>query len=205
MIATLVALVIGLLVTSAKATFDQANDAISTAGAKMILLDRTLIRYGGPAEPIRKKLKHLVARNIERIWPNAGASPGLEPIENGQGLDELQQMLQSLNPPDDLHRTMRSQCLDICSELLQSRWLLVERSLTELPTPFLVILIIWLGVLFLAFGLLAPRNATTITCLSICALSMALALFLILEMNHPFEGLIQATPAPLRKALSMMK
>jgi hypothetical protein len=205
MIATLVALVIGLLVSSAKSSFDQANDGITQVGAKMILLDRTLRRFGQETTPIRLRMKATIEGAIERLWPSGRRSgEGIAAVEQGTGIDEVHEMIEHLAPLDDRHREMRGQALQACNDLMQSRWLMVEKAQTALPTPLLVILILWLTVLFTTLGLLAPRNLTTAFCLFVCAVSMAAAILLMMEMNHPFEGLIQASPAPLQKALSIV-
>jgi hypothetical protein len=205
MIATLVALVVGLLVSSAKASFDQAGAGITEIGAKIILLDRLLGRLGPDAAPIRARLRESVAAGIERIWPAApGPRGGLSEVEKATGLDDVQESIRRLAPRDEAGRSIQSQAFEICKVLAESRWLMIEQAQTEPPAAFLVMLIFWLAVLFTSLGLLAPGNATTYFCLTICALSMAGAILLILEMNHPLEGMIRVSPAPLRKALSVM-
>jgi hypothetical protein len=205
MIATLVALIIGLLVSSAKSSFDQANEGITQAGARVILLDRTLTRYGPEAAPIRGRMKESVQASVERLWPSGRVSKGgVAAIERGTGLDEVQDMIERLAPGDEVHRAIRTQALQTCNDLLQSRWLMIERAQSALPTPLLVMLIFWLTVLFTSLGLLAPRNMTTISSLFVCAVSMAGAILLLMEMSRPFEGSIQVSPAPLLKALSVV-
>jgi hypothetical protein len=206
MIATLVALVIGLLVSSAKSSFDQANTGITQAGAKVILLDSLLRRYGPDAEEIRGRLRQMIAAAIERIWPEAsGPAGGLDAVERGTGIEDIQEMIRQLAPKDETRRSIQSQAFDVCKEMLASRWLIVEQAQTPTPTVFVVMLVFWLAVLFTSLGLLAPGNATTYFCLSICAVSMAGAILLILEMNRPLEGMIRVSPAPLQKALSIIK
>jgi hypothetical protein len=205
MIATLVALVIGLLVSSSKSAFDQANEGIAQAGAKIILLDRTLKRYGPETTPIRGRMKEAVQTSIERLWPSGkGPKEGMSGVERNTGMEEVQGMIEQLTPNDPSHAIIRTQALQACNDLMQSRWLTIEKAQTALPTPLLVMLISWLIVLFTSLGLLAPRNATTATCLFVCAVSMAGAIFFLMEMNRPFEGLIEASPGPLRKALSLI-
>lgn len=203
MIATLVALVIGLLVTSATSAFDQANAGITHAGARIILLDRLLGRYGPDAAPIRARLRESVASGIGRIWPtDPGSRGGLSAVEGLHGLDDVQEMIRRLAPKDEVGRSIQTQAFDACKDLAESRWLMIEQAQETTPKAFLVMLIFWLAVLFTGLGLLAPGNATTRLCLTICAISMAGAILLILEMNRPMEGMIRASPAPLRKALS---
>jgi hypothetical protein len=205
MIATLVALVIGLLVSSSKTSFDQASSGVTQIGAKVILLDRALVRYGPETKAIRERMREQIATSIERLWPTGrGANPNLAAVEHGTGMDDVLEMIERLAPQDEARRAIRSHALQTCSELVNSRWLMIEQAQTTLPTVFLGILIFWLTVLFASLGLLAPRNVTTWSSLFVCAVSMAGAIYLILEMNRPLEGAVQISPAPLRKALSVM-
>jgi hypothetical protein len=205
MIATLVALVIGLLVSSSKSSFDQANEGLAQAGAKIIVLDRALKRYGPETAPIRGRMKGAVQTSIELLWPSGkGPKQGMTGVERNTGMEEVQDMIEQLTPNDEPHRIVRTQALQTCTDLMQSRWLTIEKAQSTLPTPLLVMLISWLTVLFTSLGLLAPRNATTATCLFVCAVSMAGAILLLIEMNHPFEGFIEASPGPLRNALSLI-
>ena len=96
---------------------------------------------------------------------------------------------------------MQSQALQLGNDLLQSRWLLIEENQNELPTPFLVVLLCWLTILYTTYGLFAPRNATVIIVLLVCAFSMSSAIYMIVEMSRPFEGIIKVSSAPLLKAL----
>lgn len=204
-IATLVALVIGLLVGSSKSSFDQASSGITQMGARVIMLDRALRRYGPETAPIRQRLSQGIADGIGHLWPSrAGARPDLAAIERSTTLEDVEGMIAGLEPPDEKRRAIRTNALSLGHDLLQSRWMMIEQAQAELPFAFLVILIFWLSVLLASFGLLAPRNATTACSLLICALSMAGAIYLILEMNRPLDGVIQVSPAPLRKAVAVI-
>src|SRR5262249_28268617 len=125
-------------------------------------------------------------------------------IEQSKGMDDVQTMIEELSPNDEAHRVIRTTALDLCNDLVRSRWLLIEKAQSTLPTPFLVILIFWLTVLFLSLGLLSPRNPTTLMCLFVCAVSMAGAIVLLIEMDQPFDGFIKASSAPLVKAVSLI-
>ncbi len=204
MIATLVALVIGLLVSSSKSTYDQASGGVTQIGAKLILLNRLLERYGPETKPIRERMREGIATTVEQLWPDEGATPGLAAIEKPTGMDDVNDLIVQLTPRDEAHRLLRTQAVTTCIELAHSRWLIVEQAQIKLPTAFLGMLIFWLTVLFASLGLLAPRNVTAWCCLFVCAVSMAGAIYLILEMNRPLEGAVQISPAPLRKALSVI-
>ena len=83
---------------------------------------------------------------------------------------------------------------------MQARWLVLTSAGTSVPLPFLVALLFWLTITFASFGLLAPRNATVLAVLAVCALSVSGAVFLILEMDGPFDGFLQISADPLRYA-----
>ena len=202
MIATLAALVLGLLVSSAKSSFDATNTAMVQNGAKIILLDRVLAAYGPEAKDAREQLRRAVAAGIEMFWPeekNVGS--GMTAFERANAGEIIQAKLRELTPTTDAQRKLQSQAEQISADMLQARWLLIEQAQSALPAPFLVVLLFWLTMLFLSFGLFAPRNVTVISVLLIGALSVSGAVFIILEMNHPLQGMIKVSSAPMRKAL----
>ena len=202
MIATLSALVLGLLVGSAKNTFDTAEAEMTQGSAKIILLDRLLADYGPETKAAREQLHRTVATQIEDLWPEekTGVS-GLAAFERTNGLEAVQMTLLKVMPTTDAQRQLFAAAQQICGDLRQTRWLLVEQSQSPIPIPFLVVLLFWLTVLHVSFGMLAPRNATVVAVLLICALSVSGAIFMILEMSHPLDGMIKVSSAPMRKAL----
>jgi len=201
-IATLSALVLGLLVGSAKSSFDATNTAIIQNGAKVILLDRVLAAYGPETKDVREQLRRAVAGGIEMFWPEEkAAGSGMAGFEKANAMEMVQAKLRELTPATDAQRQLQSQAEQISGEMVQARWLLIEQAQSVLPMAFLVVLLFWLTMLHLSFGLFAPRNATVITVLLISALSVSGAIFIILEMNHPLDGMIKVSSAPMRKAL----
>jgi Protein of unknown function (DUF4239) len=202
MIATLSALVLGLLVGSAKSSFDTTSTAITQGGAKIILLDRVLATYGPETKDAREQLRSAVVAGIEMFWPEEKTrGSGLAGFERASGMEMVQAKLRELTPATDAQRQLLSQAEQISNDMLQARWLLIEQAQSALPVPFLVVLLFWLTMLFLSFGLFAPRNATVIIVLLIGAMSVSGAIFIILEMNHPLRGMIKVSSAPMRKAL----
>ena len=202
MIATLSALVLGLLVGSAKNTFDTAEAEMTQGSAKIILLDRLLADYGPETKAAREQLHRTVATQIEDLWPEekTGVS-GLAAFERTNGLEAVQMTLLKVMPTTDAQRQLFAAAQQICGDLRQTRWLLVEQTQSPIPIPFLVVLLFWLTVLHVSFGMLAPRNSTVVAVLLICALSVSGAIFMILEMSHPLDGIIKVSSAPMRKAL----
>ena len=202
---TLIALIIGLLVTSAKSTYDETNSSITQGGAKIITLDYYLSQYGPEAKELRVLLRQSTAASIERIWPDEGAQGAVwAKMAAADETAGLYNKIRELSPQNDAQKYLQTQALQIADDMMQKRWMLIEQSQIDLPRMFLVVLTFWLTVLFVQFGLLAPRNRTALSAVFICALSMAGAIFLILELNHPLEGRIKISSAPMQKALSLI-
>jgi hypothetical protein len=194
LVSTLVALVLGLLVGSTKATYDAANDALLRTGAKFVTLDGHLRLYGPGASPLRERLHRTLASG--RVGAASGAGD----------LEALHEGIVRLDPGDDgARRAIREEALALSNDLLQARWLLVAQAGSALPTAFLVGLDAWLAVLFAGFGLLTPRKPAAIVALLVCAASIAGAVFLIVELNHPFQGLIRASADPFAGAPDLLR
>ena len=205
MIATLAALVLGLLISSANNSFDGVDTTITQTGAKIILLDRALANYGPETNDAREYLRGIVVAGIEMFWPGQTATgSGLKDFERAAGMEVLQTKIRELTPATDLQRQLRSDADKLSSEMLEARWLLIARAQHTIPRPFLVVLLFWLTMLHVSFGLLAPRNGTAISMLLISALSVSGAVFLILELNQPLDGLIKVSSGPLHKALELI-
>lgn len=205
LIATLAALVLGLLVSSAKSSFDTMNAGLMQAGAKIISLDRILAHYGPETDEAREQLRRSVASALELNWLKEKIGPAGADIRAPiAGIEPVQDKMLGLSPQSDSQRLLQSQALQVSTELAHAHWQLLEETQSPLPTAFLVVLVSWLAILFLNFGLLAPRNATVIGVLLVTALSASGAIFLILEMSHPLQGIIRISNAPLHKALLIL-
>lgn len=201
-VATLTALVLGLLVSSAKSSFDAINTGIVQSSANIIFLDRTLARYGPETKPVREQLKHTVAADIDAVWPDEKTGdPGLGAVERKNAMEVVQDRLNDIEPDSDAHRGMFAQAQQVAASLAQSRWLLIEETHNILPHPLLMILVFWLTLLFISFGLFAPRNLTAITVLFVGACAISVAIYVVLELNHPFDGVVKISSAPWRNAL----
>jgi hypothetical protein len=199
LIGTMAAMLLGLLVASAKSAYDARRSELTQMAADTILVDRMLAHYGPESGEARGLLKEAVAGMLDRIWgQDQGASA--PQVSNEILIDKIQELV----PQNDSQRALKSQVASMAFTVGQMRWLLFEQSGSSISVPFLVVVVFWLSTLFVSFGLFAPRNATAFFALLISALSVAGALFLILELDHPFSGLIQISSAPLRNALAVL-
>ena len=205
LLATLAALVLGLLVASAKSSYDAQRTGFQQLATNLILLDRSLKFYGQEGAPIREQLRCTVAVLLDLRWPADGSRPkGLDAPELTESGLALQAAIRNLSPGTDAQKATQAQALQVASDLARTRWQLTQAEESSIPIPFLVVLIFWLTVLFITFGLFSPPNATVIAILLICAMSLAGALFLIVELDQPFNGLIQISSKPLRDALGQL-
>jgi hypothetical protein len=205
LIATMTALVLGLVIATAKTSYDRQDEAIKHSAAKILLLDRVLANYEPETKETRALLRRTVAERLDAIWPEDRAQHArFGAPEAVFAAQEIEAEILQLSPQTEIQRWLKSQALQIGGEITETRWLLLGGLGSAVPAPFLVVVVFWLTLIFASFGLFAPRNATVITVLFLCALSVAGSIFLILEMDEPFEGLMKVSSAPLRYALSQL-
>jgi hypothetical protein len=196
LVATMTALVLGLLVSSAKGTYDTARSEVIQMAAKVAFLDRVLALYGPEVAEARTELRAAIIDAVQRIWPTDRSGPA-QLTPNQQAGDALYITVQRLSPHDDAQRTLKAQVATLMVDLGQLRALLVAQSIPSISKPMLIILVSWLVVIFFGFSLIAPPNATTMLALAASAFSVACAIFLILELDQPFGGLIHIPSEPM--------
>jgi hypothetical protein len=204
LIATLSALVLGLLIASAKESYDAQRGEVIAMSADIILLDRILARYGADANEARHVLRQ-TAVSLDRSWSEGtSSSERLDSVEVRSGATSFYEKIQELAPHNDYERLLQSQALQTAYTLGQTRSLLQEQTGSSVPIPFLVVMVFWLTVIFTSFGLFAPKNPAVIATLIVCALSVSGAIYLILELDSPFTGLMRISKAPLRNAIAQI-
>jgi hypothetical protein len=198
-VGTLAALALALLVGSAKATYENANAELRTSMARVLLLDREMARYGVETNAARVHLRTLVEARLREAFA------GTASLTNEKAsIEPVQADLRALSPDTNAQRLVQAQARQVSGAIAEAHWLLTETVGEGLPWAFLAVLVFWLGLLFVTFGLLAPANATVIGLLVACALSVSAAVFLIVDMAHPYIGLIHVSDEPLRTALEQL-
>jgi hypothetical protein len=201
-VGTMAALVLGLLVASAKGSYDAQSDEMMDFSSRIVLLDRVLAHYGPEAKDARDLLRDVVARMVDRMWvERSGYSESKRIVTGGEVMYDK---IQELSPRDEAQRLLKTQALNLVLALSQTRWLMFEQRGRSISVPLLMMLVFWLTINFVSFGLFAPRNGTVITTLLLCAVAVSGAIFLILEMYEPYTGLIHISSAPVRSALEQL-
>jgi hypothetical protein len=204
MIATVSAMVLGLLVASAKNTYDTINDELRQAATQVVLIDRVLAQYGPDAQPVRDLLRRAYTRTIDQIFSSDAAERARLVSPAKDSIESVETMIRGLGAGSDAQRGMQSRALQLTGDLSRTRWLLVAQAGSSLSLPLLVVLVSWLAAIFASFGLFAPRNATAITSLFIGALAVATAIFIIEELDRPLSGVLRLSPAPMRNAAGLL-
>jgi hypothetical protein len=216
LLVTFAAIVLGLLTTSVKAGFDAAYNARGEDAAQLAQLDRCLRDYGPETARMREQLRTYVAAVIASTWPNeprpaginlpdvskmplTGESPVLSDILSDVGL-----ALRSLRPADGVHERLLADCDEQYDEVLKARWKVVEGAAGSIAPPFYWVMVVWLAILFGSFGLTARPNAMVATVTVLCALSITVAVFVILDMDEPYGGLFGVPSTAMRNALADM-
>jgi len=203
LIGTIAALVLGLLIGSAKNSYDTQSTQIKQMTANIVLLDRFLEEYGPETGAVRNLLRRGVVILADRMWrENNSDLAKAAPFEASAASEAFYLKLQELSPQNDFQRSLQARAIQLSTDIAQTRLLLFAQMGNSIPMPFLVVLIFWLTIIFASFSLFAQPNAIVIGSLFIFALSAAGAIYLVLELGQPFAGLMQISSAPLRNALA---
>ena len=205
LMATLAALVLGLLIFSANADRHTVELEYNEALASAALLDRYLAAYGPDTQEAHELLRHFLVRRFQARWPGDDFGPQKPEARNHNELVEMEQRILRLAPRDDAQKWFQSQALQLANELAQTRWLLTfQLAGISLPMPTLIVLIAWNTVIFTSFGLFVKMNPTIVVALFVSALSVAVAFFLILDLNSPFTELIHISSAAAHATLEVL-
>ena len=203
LVGTMAALVLGLLVASAKSSYDAQSAELTQMSANVVLVDRAMAHYGPETKEVRSTLRETVARLAERVQPSgadAAGSPGL-PSDSSEVVLER---LQALTPHDDRQRELKAQATGLLMSIGQTRWLMYQQGTASASRPLITAIVFWLTIIFISWGLYARANTTVIVALAVSAMAVSSALFLIMEMYSPYQGLIRISAAPLRAALTVL-
>jgi hypothetical protein len=206
LIGTMTALVIGLMVASAKSSFDAQRAGMAQLSGNIVFLDRVLAHYGPESKESRETLRASAADLLARTWPAESSSAGTAGAasETEGRYEGLYEQIQGLTPKTESQRSFQSQALKILTDIGQARWSLFAQRGSSISMVFLIVMASWLAIVFASFSLFAPPNVTVFTTLLLCALVVSSTVFLILELDRPFEGVIQVSSESLRRAVSQL-
>ncbi len=202
LIGTIAGLVLGLLIGSANSSFQTQSSQVRQMTADLILLDDLLGQYGPQTHKARALMRASIQPFVARVWNSEGGQSGpFKPTVEGEA---LYLELDRLVPQDDTQRSIKTRALAIYLDLAQTRLLLQQSALGSLSMPFLIVLIVWLAIIFFSFGLFARRHYSVLVALFVFSLSASGSLFLILELTHPFAGLLRIPSEPVLNALASL-
>ncbi|THD73705.1 MAG: DUF4239 domain-containing protein [Bradyrhizobium sp.] len=203
LLATLAAVVISLMIASAKNSYDQQDAHFRQLAANIVLADRLLAQYGPEAVGVRKLMRQAVPAAMDRIWreKTTSSSPSTAFSANSVA-EQLHHAIEMLSPDNDAQRELKPRIVEASADIAHARLLLFADSDTPIMTPFLLILIFWLTVIFTSFSLFVEPGAVVVTALLVFALSVSSGLFLIADLSQPFAGLMQISSELLRNALA---
>ena len=205
MLSVLASLVLGLLVATAKRSYDTTDSAIRGYAAELALLNETLRDYGASAGVPHDLLRRYTEKVLHDAWPTDGRrAPAIDDENAGQLLEQMRGSIRELKPVDDGQKWLQDQALIINVNLLRQRWLLIEQGEPSVQKMVLIVLVAWVTMIFVSFGLNAPRNSTVVTAFLFSSLAIGGAIFLILEMDRPLGGVMPVSSWPMENVLLHM-
>ena len=200
LIGTLAALVLGLLIGTAKTSYDARSTQLKQFTANVILLDYILAEYGDEARPLREVMRYGMPAVVDRIWRQSRSHSGA-PFEAAHEGELFFLRVEQLAPKNEMQRALHNRAMQVLTDLAQTRLALFTHQADPIPLPFLAVLVFWLTCIFMSFSLFAAPSPMVIGALGLFALSASAAIYLILDLGHPFSGIMQISSEPLRHAL----
>ncbi len=203
LVITMTGIVLGMLVNSARNSYYARYDELVTTSADIILLDRLLANYGPEAQDARSELRSGVQSSLERVWGDrSSVRIELKPSQEVEGVCEKVLALSPKIPEQSLAKT---EATSLAMELMRTRWLILLGTRPDsMSTPLLALVTSWLTIIFISFGLFAPRNPAVFCTLFLSALAVSTAIFLIVQMNNPFTGILKMPATPMRAAYDQL-
>jgi hypothetical protein len=206
-VATVSALVLGLLISNANSTFTRLGGEVTTLSAQILRLDHILSRYGSDTEPARHMLLQYAERKSTDLFPDDPADVRLGDLSTYEKLQQLEDALLALKPANSRDQWWLGQAMTLLGKIGDSSWLLAQQAGlgTGTPKAFVALLVFWLALLFASFGLFAPRNWTSAIILILCAMAVSGAVGMFLEMEQGFGGIVRISGQPMRQAVESLE
>ena len=79
--------------------------------------------------------------------------------------------IQELSPKTEAQRSLKDRAIQVTTDVAQTRLLLFEHADNSIPTPFLVVLVFWLAVIFMSFSLFSRPTPINIAAMLLFAIS----------------------------------
>jgi hypothetical protein len=213
---TITAIVIGLLINATKSFIDATQDHWAMFAGQLIGLDQSLHNYGSESEPLRRQLQSFTAAGIVNSWradtiPARINHPNVRKLPKDQARQVLSDLLSSielgiirLKPSNPLQERLAADCFDQYKQLARARWSLVLAPQNTLPAPFLRMLVAWLMMIFVCFGLRAPTNPLVATMIALSAATLSSMMFAVMDIVNPYQGLYNISSKNMHQALDTM-
>lgn len=205
MLSVLTTVVLGFITADAKNSFDGAANIVSDTAVRLVSIDRILAGFGDEAAPIRGRMKQAATDWIERIHSPAGDKHmDLRTVQRGEELEDLFGGIAALTPKSEAQARDQGRAIDHASGILHDRWVLATERAASTPTVFLCVVLAWLALEFFIFGLFACRNAFVTAATFLGALTVASAMFLVLDLEGPTTGPMRVSTSALERAVAIM-
>jgi hypothetical protein len=204
-VATVSALVLGLLLSNANSSFNAVQGQVTSLSAEILRLDQLLRKYGPDTKPAREKLREYAERKRDDLFPNDSADVVLGNQSTYELLQEAEELILAIKPANARDQWWLAQAMTLAAKIGDTRFLLAQQTGQGTPKAVLVLLVFWLTLLFASFTLFAPSNLISTVTMTLCALAIAGAIGMILELERGFGGLVQVSSKPMNHAVAALQ
>ncbi len=201
----LTALTLGLLIATANSSFEEKSKEVKVEATNAILVDRLLRDYGPQADRAREELRIAVQNEVDRM--NEARQPGVDAkqIFGSVRSGNIRSEILKLSPHDDRETWLKTTALAAAQEFVTSRWRIYHEMNSSIKWPLVYVAVFWITAIFFSLGVETPRNIFPISGMLVASIAMAGAMYLMFEMDMPFQGFITVSAAPLESAVQQIE
>ena len=205
LVATISALVLGLLLSNANSSFNAVQGQVTTLSAEILRLDQLLLRYGPETKLARQKLSEYAERKKDDLFPNNPADVQLGSQSTYELLQEVEELVLAIKPDNARDQWWLAQATTLASKIGDTRFFLAQQAGQGTPKAALLLLVFWLILLFASFTLFAPSNLISTVTVTLCAFAVAGAVGMILELERGFGGIVHVSPVPMNHVVAVLQ
>ena len=190
-----------MTIASAKTSYETQDAHFRQLAAYVVEADQLLAQYGPEATGMRQLMREAVPVAIDRIWREKATTSQDTAFTARSLAEQLYGAAEALSPKNDVQRGLKARVEQAIAELARTRLSMFADGDTPVLTPFMLILIFWLVVVFGSFGLFVEPGPVVVAAILVFALSISTALFLVADLSRPFVGLMQLSKEQLKHTL----
>ncbi|HZZ62117.1 MAG TPA: hypothetical protein VFE63_13250 [Roseiarcus sp.] len=196
----LLALTLGLLIWTAYGVHSTQQTELQTIAARALEFDLEMRQYGPEGDPGRELLRRDLVWAHEQFWGD-DVSRAQAYDASYKAMSDLSTFFNGLDPKTPAQKELLTAARGNYHFIGEQRLLMSMQASTPIAWPLIYAVTFWSCLMFAGMGLLSKLNPMAAAIVILGAVSVGVAIFLILEFNQPYTSSIRVSPVALEQAI----